>query len=107
MLSAVSSRQANACQRFSGKLRDAGSICHNAGMAAKGLTECWRAAVAPKPSDWKLMGVVSGTREVDPAIRNPEEWCAWARGPNEERLEGRGPSPEDALQTLALRLKEL
>src|SRR5688500_19993426 len=61
-------------------------------MAAKGLTECWRAAFAAKPSDWKLMGVVCGPREVDPAIRNPEEWCAWARGPNKERLEGRGPA---------------
>ena len=52
------------------------------------------------------MGVVCGTREVDPAIRNLEEWCAWARGPKTECLEGRGPSPEDALTTLALRLKE-
>ena len=76
-------------------------------MASRGLTECWRAAAAAKPSDWRLMGVVCGTREVDPAVRNPEEWCAWARGPNKERLEGRGPSPEDALTTLALRLKEL
>ena len=77
------------------------------GMATIDLTKAWRNAYAAKPSDWKLMGVVCGTREVDPAVRNPEEWCAWARVPNKERLEGRGPSAEDALMTLALRLKEL
>lgn len=52
-------------------------------------------------------GVVCGPREVDPAIRSADEWCAWARGPNKERLDTRGTSPQDALQTLALRLKEL
>ena len=76
-------------------------------MASKGLTECWRDAAATKPSDRQLMGVVCGPREVDPAIRSADEWCAWARGPNKERLEARGTSPQDALQTLALRLKEL
>ena len=29
------------------------------------------------------------------------------RGPDKERVEGRGPSPQDALRQLALRLKEL
>jgi hypothetical protein len=27
-------------------------------MASKGLTECWRGAMAAKPSDWTLRGVV-------------------------------------------------
>ena len=76
-------------------------------MASKGLTEAWRNAHAAKPSDWRLMGVACGPREVDPAVRSPEEWCALARGPNGKREEGRGTSPEDALMALTLRLKEL
>jgi hypothetical protein len=45
-------------------------------MASKGLTQCWRGAMAAKPWEWKLMGVVCGPREVDPAVRSPDEWCA-------------------------------
>lgn len=75
-------------------------------MANKGLTECWRDAAAAK-LDWRIMGVVCGPREVDPAIHSPEEWCAWARGPNKERLEGRGSGPQDALLALTMRLKGL
>lgn len=45
-------------------------------------------AMAAKPSTWRLMGVVCGPREVDPAIRGSEEWCAWARGPDKERRRG-------------------
>ncbi len=76
-------------------------------MASKGLTECWRGAMAAKPSDWRLMGVVCGPREVDPKIRSSEEWCAWARGPKGERLEGRGSGPQDALLELTVRLTGL
>ena len=36
-----------------------------------------------------------------------EEWCAWARGPNKERLEGRGTGSQDALLELTVKLKEL
>ena len=32
---------------------------------------------------------------------------AWARGPNEERLEDRGSGPHDALPALTVKLKEL
>ena len=63
--------------------------------------------MAAKPSDWNVMGVLCGPREVDPAVHSADEWCVWARGPNKERVEGRGPSPRDALTTLALRLKEI
>ena len=45
--------------------------------------------------------------EVDPNIRRADEWCAWARGPNKERVEGRGDSPEDALLELAAHLEGL
>ena len=76
-------------------------------MASKGLTECWRDAIAAKPSDWRLMGVVCGTRELDPKIRTAGEWCAWARGPEGERLEGRGTGPQDALLQLTVKLKGL
>ncbi len=58
-----------------------------------------------KPSDWRLMGV--GPRELDPKIRSAEEWCAWARGPKGERLEGRGTGPQDVLLELTVRLKGL
>jgi hypothetical protein len=63
--------------------------------------------MAAGPSDWSVNGVVCGPRDVNAAVRGPDEWCAWARGPNNGRVEGRGLSPEDALTTLALRLKEL
>jgi len=39
------------------------------------------------------MGVMCGPREVDPNVRSADEWCAWSRGPNGERLEGRGVEP--------------
>ena len=74
-------------------------------MASKGLTECWRDAMAAKPSNWQLKGVVCGPREIDPNIHSSEEWCAWARGPKGERIEGRGGSPQDALQQLTVHLK--
>ena len=61
--------------------------CQNHRVASKGLTECWRAAMAAKPSTWKLMGVACGPGEVDPKIHSAAEWCARARGPNKERLE--------------------
>jgi len=60
--------------------------------------------MAAKPSDWRLMGVVS-PREVDPAIRSTEEWCSCARGPKGERLEGRGTGPQDALLELTVNLR--
>ena len=47
-------------------------------MAGKGLTEAWRGAMAAKPSDWALRGIVCGPREIDPAIRSTEEWCVGA-----------------------------
>ena len=76
-------------------------------MASKGLTECWRDAMAAKPSTWKLMGVACGPREADPKVHSAEEWCAWAKGPNKERLEGRGSGPQDALLELTVKLKGL
>ena len=63
--------------------------------------------MAAKPSNWTLRGIVCGSREADPKIHSAEEWCAWARGPKDERLEGSGLSAEDALTTLTLHLKEL
>jgi len=53
------------------------------------------------------MGVACGPREVDPAVHSAEEWCAWARGPNKGRLEGRGSSPGDAVTALTVSLKAL
>ena len=41
------------------------------------------------------MGVACGPREVDPKVHSSEEWCAWARGPNKERLESRGSAGQE------------
>ena len=71
-----------------------------------GLTELWNAAMAAKPSDWTLRGVVCGPREVDPQIRSTS-WVAWATGPEGARLQGDGPSPQDALATLTVQLRGL
>ena len=59
-------------------------------MASKGLTECCRGTMAAKPSDWRLMGVVSGPRELNPKICNTEEVRLGA-GPKGERLMDEGP----------------
>ena len=59
-----------------------------------------------RPSDWTIRGVVADPREVDPRIDGPR-WAAWAVGPDGERLLTEGESPHDALNTLALRLREL
>ena len=76
-------------------------------MAAKGLTECWRQAVAAKPSDREIRGLVLGPREVDPQVQG-RSWVAWAVGPNgAPRASGKGESPEDALMALAVEPKRL
>lgn len=48
-----------------------------------------------------------GVRQADRSIHSAEEWCAWARRPDRERLEGRGSGPHDALMALTVQLKEL
>ncbi len=78
----------------------------NPEMASKGLTELWNGAMAAKPSDWMLAGVVCGPREVDPAIHG-SGWLACATGPNGQRLQGSGGSPHDALVALTVLLKRL
>ena len=90
-----------------GSSRQALAASYTLPMASKGLTECWRDAWAAKPSNWRLMGVVCGPREADPKIHSSEERCAWARGPDKERLEGCGDSSNQALVALAVHLKGL
>jgi hypothetical protein len=51
-------------------------------------------------------GVAIGPREADPAIRGAT-WTAWATGPNGERLQAHGDSPEDALLALTVQLRGL
>jgi hypothetical protein len=75
-------------------------------MASKGLTECWREAMAAKPSGWELRGLVLGPREADPVIQG-RSWFAWAVGPDGRRASGKGESPEDALLALTVQLREL
>ena len=48
-----------------------------------------------------------GPREIDRKIHSADEWCAWARGPDRERPDGRGTGPSDALLQLRVKLKEL
>ena len=76
-------------------------------MASKGMSDAWNGAWAAKPSTWRIIGVVCGPREADPKVHSAEEWCAWARGPNTERLEVRGTGPQDALLELTVKLREL
>ena len=76
-------------------------------MASKGIAEAWRGAHAAKPSDWRLMGVACGQREVDPGRPQPRGMVRLERGPNGKREEDRGSSPEDALMALTLRLQDL
>lgn len=74
-------------------------------MAAKGLTEAWKAATAATPAKWRVLGVAVGPRVADPAIED-ERWVAWARGPEDDPpVEGYGDSPEEALMALAEALK--
>ncbi len=68
------------------------------------LTQDWTAAEATLPRDWRLMGVVRGPREVDPAIRS-ESWVAWARGPAGERVDGQGDTPDGALRDFVKRMR--
>jgi hypothetical protein len=49
--------------------------------------------MATLPPEWRMMGVVRGPREVDPKIQS-DSWMAWARGPDGERVDGQGESPE-------------
>jgi hypothetical protein len=71
-----------------------------------GLSKAWTAAAAALPLGWRLMGVATGPRVADPATHSGDEWCAWARGPNGEKVEGRGAVAEQALNNLATRLRE-
>jgi hypothetical protein len=74
-------------------------------MAAADLTKAWQAAASAAPKDWQVMGVARGPRIADPAIED-DGWVAWARGPADDPpVEGRGGSPEAALDDLAERLK--
>ena len=75
-------------------------------MASKDLGKLWNAAMAAKPSDWTLRGVVCGPRWADPVIHG-SRWAAWATGPNGERLQGDGPSPHDALTAMTVQLRGL
>ena len=72
-------------------------------MASKGLTECWRDAMAAKPADWRLMGVACGPREVDPKSTAPMSGAPGREVRDKERLEGRGSGPQDALLELTVK----
>ncbi len=61
------------------------------------LTQDWTAAEATLPPEWRLMGVVRGPREVDPQIRG-DSWMASARGPDGQRVDGEGDTPDAALR---------
>jgi hypothetical protein len=58
------------------------------------------------PHQWSIRGVALGPRQADPVIRS-ETWVAWARGPNGERVEGEGDSPEQAMADLANELRPI
>jgi hypothetical protein len=57
------------------------------------------------PAGWTLRGVARGPRDEDPPIQGTG-WVAWAAGSGEERMQGAGGTPEDALQQLRVHLRE-
>jgi hypothetical protein len=77
-----------------------------------GISKAWIEAEAALPIAWELRGVVLGPRVADPVI-DDAHWVAWARakeGSKDETLppaEGSGESPDQALNDLARRLREL
>ena len=50
------------------------------------------------------MGVVHGPREVDPQIRG-DSWVAWARGPDGQRVDGQGTTPDGALRDFVKKMR--
>jgi hypothetical protein len=74
-------------------------------VASKGLTECWRGAMAAKPSDWALMGIRCTSTGLAPADRS-DGWIAEACGPSGACLTAEARSPEDALLALTVQLRE-
>lgn len=73
-------------------------------MASKGLTEVWNGAMAAKPSEWELRGVVLGPHDAEPVIRG-KSWIAWATGPGGQSAVGTGDSPHEALTALTVALR--
>ena len=86
-------------ERTATQCPDAGAVPFRIGFAMDRLR---RSPGSPRGAtplpEWDLMGVVRGPREADPRIQS-ELWVAWARGPDGERVEGRGESPEQAWTT--------
>jgi len=79
-----------------------------------GLSSAWTAASAALPLGWELRGLAKGPRDAGPHIGS-ENWVAWARPSTAvERprhvpstVEGEGQTPEQALNALARRLREI
>jgi hypothetical protein len=76
------------------------------------MSEAWAHAEAALPPGWEVRALVRGPRLVSQA-QDMHDWLAWARptadSTNESRLPiaGRGDTPDDALEDLARRLREL
>jgi hypothetical protein len=79
-----------------------------------GLSKAWTAASAALPLGWQLRGLAKGPREADPHISS-EDWVAWARPSTATQrpryvpstVEGQGRTPEQALNALTRRLREI
>lgn len=57
------------------------------------------------PATSRVRSVRNRSRRSTPFRSQQPEWCAWARGPKGECVEGRGASPKDVLLELTGRLK--
>jgi hypothetical protein len=77
-----------------------------------GMSKAWAAAEASLPRGWELRGLVLGPRVADPAI-DGAHWVAWARAKEDSQdaalppAEGSGDTPDQALNDLARRLRQL
>ena len=53
------------------------------------------------------MYLVLGPPEAEHPMTRTAKWVAWARGPNGERADGGGDTPEQALSDLANKLERI
>jgi hypothetical protein len=70
-----------------------------------GLTEAWTQASAALPLGWWLEGLRCASTGLAPHLRD-DRWRAIACGPNDECLEAEGVGPIEALNNVAVKLRE-
>lgn len=70
-----------------------------------GLNEAWVRTSAALPLGWWLDSLQCASNGLAPHLRS-DRWRAIAIGPDDERIEGEGGGPIEALNVLAVKLRE-